>query len=245
MQQSGSCPRGPFCAFAHVESECPDYIFKLFFTFTERLFSLFSLHFYSLLPEPFVPEEPSFPTPSSPPPPRPPDPLPPQEASSSSPSRHNMGPGSSLGSVSDPFTPSTGSYVAKQGLLGGVLSLCEDVSGGAEPPSPWAGEGGYCRAPGFEREDQVRGLLPQQGMNHGFTFFVDFISNLLFDATINTTHFYPHPLFTFPLHHHSLWFQAKQRSFALEQRSRELSSTQSKQVKSHPQTELTSVFFPA
>lgn len=105
-------------------------------------------------PEPFVPEEASFPTPSSPPPPRPPDPLPAQEASSS-PSRHNMGPGS--GSVSDPFSPSTGSCVTEQGLLGSVLSLCEDLSGGAEPLSPWAGEGAYCRAPGFEREDQVRG----------------------------------------------------------------------------------------
>lgn len=105
-------------------------------------------------PEPFVPEEASFPTPSSPPPPRPPDPLPAQEASSS-PSRHNMGPGS--GSMSDPFSPSTGSCVTEQGLLGNVLSLCEDLSGGAEPLSPWAGEGAYCRAPGFEREDQVRG----------------------------------------------------------------------------------------
>uniref|UniRef100_A0A673CNK8 Unk zinc finger n=1 Tax=Sphaeramia orbicularis TaxID=375764 RepID=A0A673CNK8_9TELE len=62
MQQCGSCPRGPFCAFAHVE-------------------------------KPFVTEEPTFSTP-------------------------------------------------KQGLLG-------------SPLSPWAGEGGYGRAPGFEREDQV------------------------------------------------------------------------------------------
>uniref|UniRef100_A0A3Q3GMR3 Unk zinc finger n=1 Tax=Labrus bergylta TaxID=56723 RepID=A0A3Q3GMR3_9LABR len=122
MQQCGSCPRGPFCAFAHVE-------------------------------KPFVPDEPSFPTPGSPPPPRPPDPLPAQEASSS-PSRHSMGPGPGLGALSDPFSPSAGSCVQEQGLLGSVLSLCEDVSGGAEPLSPWAVEGGYCRAPGFEREDQ-------------------------------------------------------------------------------------------
>ncbi|TKS90174.1 RING finger protein unkempt -like protein [Collichthys lucidus] len=160
MQQCGSCPRGPFCAFAHVE-------------------------------KPFVPEEPSFPTPSSPPPPRPPDPLPAQEVSSS-PSRHNMAPGPSSGSLSDPFSPSAGSCVAEQGLLGSVLSLCEDVSVGAEPLSPWAGEGGYCRAPGFEREDQ-----------------------------------------------------AKQRSFALEQRNRELATTQSKQPPSpaplgHPGSSISS-----
>lgn len=124
MQQCGSCPRGPFCAFAHVDSK------------------------------PFIPEEPSFPTPSSPPPPRPPDPIPARETSSS-PSRLNVGPASAP--ASDHFTPaSVGSCVAEQGLLGNVLSLCEDAGGGAEPLSPWTGEGGYCRAPGFEREDQVR-----------------------------------------------------------------------------------------
>ncbi|XP_033936018.1 RING finger protein unkempt homolog [Pseudochaenichthys georgianus] len=133
MQQSGSCPRGPFCAFAHIE-------------------------------RPFSSEEPSFPTPSSPPPPRPPDPLPAQDACSS-PIRLRMG----SGSYSDPFSPSAGSCVAEQGLLGNVLSLCEDMSA-------WAGEGGYGRAPGFEREDQ-----------------------------------------------------AKQRSFALEQRHREFATAQSKQ----------------
>ncbi|XP_075889905.1 RING finger protein unkempt homolog isoform X2 [Nelusetta ayraudi] len=144
MQQCGSCPRGPFCAFAHVEKS-------------------------------FVPDEPSFPTPSSPPPPRLPDPLSVQEASS--PCRHRMVPGSACASASDPFSPSAGAYVAEQGLLGNVLSQCEELSGGAEPLSPWAaGEGGYCRAPGFEREDQ-----------------------------------------------------AKQRSFALEHRTRELVTTHSKQ----------------
>lgn len=60
------------------------------------------------------------------------------------------------GSVADPFSPSAASCVAEHGLLGSVLSLCENMSGGAEPLSPWAGEGGYGRAPGFEREDQVR-----------------------------------------------------------------------------------------
>uniref|UniRef100_A0A3Q0T060 Unk zinc finger n=1 Tax=Amphilophus citrinellus TaxID=61819 RepID=A0A3Q0T060_AMPCI len=101
MQQCGSCPRGPFCAFAHVESKSPQNT---------------SGHI------------------------------------SASPSSHNMG----SCSVSDPFSPSAGSCVAEQGLLGSVLSLCEDMSGSAEPQSPWAGEGGYGRAPGFEREDQVR-----------------------------------------------------------------------------------------
>ena len=68
-----------------------------------------------------------------------------------------MGPGAGSGSASDPFAPPAGLCVAEKGLLGNVLSLCEDLSGGAEPSSPWAGEGRYCRAPGFEREDQVRG----------------------------------------------------------------------------------------
>lgn len=133
---------------------------------SDDLFCNLTLHFYFALfkppPEPFVPEEPSFPTPSSPPPPRPPDPLPAQEASSS-PNRLNMGPGPGSASASDPFSPSAGSCVAEQGLLGSVLSLCEDASGGAEPLSPWAGEGGYCRAPGFEREDQVRWTDKERG----------------------------------------------------------------------------------
>lgn len=46
--------------------------------------------------------------------------------------------------------------MAERGLLGSVLSLCEEMSERAEPLSPWAGERGYGRAPGFEREDQVR-----------------------------------------------------------------------------------------
>uniref|UniRef100_A0A8C3GAP6 Unk zinc finger n=1 Tax=Cyclopterus lumpus TaxID=8103 RepID=A0A8C3GAP6_CYCLU len=106
MQQCGSCPRGPFCAFAHVES------------------------------------------------------------------KHNMG--HNPGCISDAFSPPAGSCVAEHGLLGSVLSLCEEISERAEPLSPWAG--GYGRAPGFEREDQ-----------------------------------------------------AKQRSFALEQRNRDLATGQSKQ----------------
>uniref|UniRef100_A0A3Q3EBG1 Unk zinc finger n=1 Tax=Hippocampus comes TaxID=109280 RepID=A0A3Q3EBG1_HIPCM len=65
---------------------------------------------------------------------------------------HNKG----LGQVGDPFSPSAGSHVAEQGLLGNVLSLCEDMRGAAEPLSSWVGEGGYGRAPGFEREDQAK-----------------------------------------------------------------------------------------
>uniref|UniRef100_A0A665VBG8 C3H1-type domain-containing protein n=1 Tax=Echeneis naucrates TaxID=173247 RepID=A0A665VBG8_ECHNA len=121
MQQSGSCPRGPFCAFAHVDSEL-------------------SAH-----------------------------------TSTHSPCQKNsltsfMGPGP--GSVSDPFSTAVGSCVAEQGLLGSVLSLCEDVSGGPGPLSPWVGEGGYGRAPGFEREDQVRRRREAQTpTNYTFSYF--------------------------------------------------------------------------
>uniref|UniRef100_A0A8C8J8B2 C3H1-type domain-containing protein n=1 Tax=Oncorhynchus tshawytscha TaxID=74940 RepID=A0A8C8J8B2_ONCTS len=85
MQQCGSCPRGPFCAFAHLD---------------------------------------------------------------------NSGRSGSLSG--GPFTPLGGLCVAEQGLLGKVLSLCEDVCVGNEPLSPWAREGGYGRAPGYEREDQAK-----------------------------------------------------------------------------------------
>uniref|UniRef100_A0A3P9Q2D4 Unk zinc finger n=1 Tax=Poecilia reticulata TaxID=8081 RepID=A0A3P9Q2D4_POERE len=112
MQQCGSCPRGPFCAFAHVESKIP-------------------------------PERPCVSTL--------PDPLPGHDVSQS-PGGHGM----RLGSASDHFSPSAVSCVAEQGLLGSVLSLCEGASGGGDPLSPWAGDRGYGRAPGFEREDQVR-----------------------------------------------------------------------------------------
>uniref|UniRef100_A0A8C6WH13 Unk zinc finger n=1 Tax=Neogobius melanostomus TaxID=47308 RepID=A0A8C6WH13_9GOBI len=122
MQQSGSCPRGPFCAFAHVE-------------------------------KPLMSEEcsSSCPTPGSPPAPRPPDPLPAPVPLSSS-------PGMIHGSTADLFSPILGSSscLPEQRLLGSVVSLCEEV-GGAEVLSPWAAaEGGYCRAPGFEREDQAK-----------------------------------------------------------------------------------------
>ncbi|XP_013885057.1 RING finger protein unkempt homolog [Austrofundulus limnaeus] len=140
MQQCGSCPRGPFCAFAHVE-------------------------------KPFVHEEPSFP--SSPPLQRPSD-LQSSQEGSLSPISHSIRPGPC--SSSELFSPSAACCAAEQGLLGSVLSLCEDARGGPDPLSPWVGGGGYGRAPGFEREDQ-----------------------------------------------------AKQRSFSFEQRSREFSTTQSKQ----------------
>lgn len=67
-----------------------------------------------------------------------------------------MGPVSVSGCTPDPFSVSGGSCAEEQGLVGSALSFCEHASGGTEPPSSWAGEGGYCRAPGFEREDQVR-----------------------------------------------------------------------------------------
>ncbi|XP_062388370.1 RING finger protein unkempt homolog isoform X1 [Sardina pilchardus] len=96
MQQCGSCPRGPFCAFAHVE-------------------------------KPPISESSPLPTPTSP--------LPHVSAS--------VAPGDDAGSV-----------VAEQGLLGRVL--CEEMLPLDAPISPWAGEGGYGRAPGFEREDQAK-----------------------------------------------------------------------------------------
>nr|XP_049615769.1 RING finger protein unkempt homolog isoform X4 [Syngnathus scovelli] len=118
MQQCGSCPRGPFCAFAHVEKA-------------------------------FVFEE-SFSSPRSPPPLCLPQPGPVEELADSR--GHNKG----LAHGSDPFSPPAGSHVAERSLLGSVLGLCEDMRGAAEPLSPWAGEGGYGRAPGFEREDQAK-----------------------------------------------------------------------------------------
>ncbi|XP_061665759.1 RING finger protein unkempt homolog isoform X2 [Syngnathoides biaculeatus] len=118
MQQCASCPRGPFCAFAHVEKA-------------------------------FVFEE-SFSSPRSPPPLRPTDPGSADEAADAR--GHNKG----LGHAADPFSPPVGSRVPEQGLLGSVLNLCEDMRGAADPLSPWVGDGGYGRAPGFEREDQSK-----------------------------------------------------------------------------------------
>ncbi|XP_056433598.1 RING finger protein unkempt homolog [Gadus chalcogrammus] len=145
MQQSGSCPRGPFCAFAHIE-------------------------------KPFVPDtEPPFPGPGSPLPPRLPEPhhAAPDPLPAGSPT---LGPGGPLGHRGDPghapsclglaFSPGTGGRgMAEQGLLGRVMAYCEEASGGGggggggptgEPLSPWGREGGYGRAPGFEREDQAK-----------------------------------------------------------------------------------------
>lgn len=115
---------------------------------------LYFAFLFKLPPEPLVSEDPPFST-SSPPPSRPPEPiLPPED--SSSPSRHSMGPVSVSGYTPDPFSVSGGSYAEEQGVLGSAPSFCEHARGGTEPPSLWAGEGGYCRAPGFERDDQVR-----------------------------------------------------------------------------------------
>lgn len=82
-----------------------------------------------------------------------------------------------------------GSCVAEHGLLGSVLSLCEDASGGAEPPSPWAGEGGYCRAPGFEREDQVRGTDKNMGVMRDYQ--INEGENPLLSDVIPATEAYP------------------------------------------------------
>ncbi|KAG7261747.1 hypothetical protein CRUP_021356 [Coryphaenoides rupestris] len=147
MQQSGSCPRGPFCAFAHLE-------------------------------KPFVPDsEASFPSPGSPLPPRLPEPHhPAQEPVSPVSLTMGAAAGGPLGSRADSghmagtgmaFSPGTvGRGMAEQGLLGRVMSFCEEAPGGGggggggssfgEPLSPWAREGGYGRAPGFEREDQAK-----------------------------------------------------------------------------------------
>ncbi|XP_046887647.1 LOW QUALITY PROTEIN: RING finger protein unkempt homolog [Hypomesus transpacificus] len=115
MHQCGSCPRGPFCAFAHLD-------------------------------KPPITEEPSCP-----PHPGPPEPHSAHEVPTS-PGGLGLGPGSQ----DESFSPSGGGCMAEQGILGRVLSMCEDVCGGGEPLSPWAGEGGYGRAPGFEREDQAK-----------------------------------------------------------------------------------------
>ncbi|KAJ3608075.1 hypothetical protein NHX12_025125 [Muraenolepis orangiensis] len=147
-EQSGSCPRGPFCAFAHVEKPCvPD-------------------------------SEPCVPSPGSPLPPRLPEPHHPG-AQEPVPAGHpNMGPGGGpLGARADSghaghlagclgmaFSPGSGGGhgMAEQGLLGRVMSFSEESSGGGgmgEPLlSPWARDGGYGRAPGFEREDQAKQL---------------------------------------------------------------------------------------
>ncbi|XP_027016230.2 RING finger protein unkempt homolog isoform X1 [Tachysurus fulvidraco] len=90
MQQSGSCPRGPFCAFAHLEKAS-------------------------------VSEDQTFP-----------------EFSSS--------PSSALTSA---ITDNP-----EQSLLGRILF--EETSILDPLTSIWAGEGGYGKAPGFEREDQAK-----------------------------------------------------------------------------------------
>ncbi|KAJ8334075.1 hypothetical protein SKAU_G00397140 [Synaphobranchus kaupii] len=115
MQQSGSCPRGPFCAFAHLD-------------------------------QPSVNEDiqQPFPNPSSP--------LLSGSMADESGQRSPSSPQGCFGG--GPFTPSSGVCIAEQGLLGRVL--CEESSSIDASLSPWAGEGGYGRAPGFEREDQAK-----------------------------------------------------------------------------------------
>ncbi|XP_063075575.1 RING finger protein unkempt homolog [Engraulis encrasicolus] len=120
MQQCGSCPRGPFCAFAHVE-------------------------------KPPISESAPLPTPTSP--------LPHVGvgvgvASSSSSCSGGGGLGMSSGPGEEHGVVGVGVAVAEQGLLGRVL--CEEALPLEVPMSPWASEGAYCRAPGFEREDQAK-----------------------------------------------------------------------------------------
>lgn len=112
---------------------------------------------FELLPEPLVSGEPPFPTPGSPLPSRPPEPVFAPEDSLSA-GKYSAGPVSASECTPDLFSVSGGSCAEEQGLLGSILSFCDNASGGAECQAPWIGDGGYCRAPGFEREDQVRNL---------------------------------------------------------------------------------------
>ncbi|KAL7856689.1 hypothetical protein SRHO_G00155880 [Serrasalmus rhombeus] len=91
MQQSGSCPRGPFCAFAHMEKAS-------------------------------VSEDRPFPECGS--------------------------------SPTIPCSTVVDSTTSEHGFLGRILD--EESSGLDTPLSLWAGEGGYGKAPGFEREDQAK-----------------------------------------------------------------------------------------
>ncbi|XP_018617116.2 RING finger protein unkempt homolog [Scleropages formosus] len=109
MQQSGSCPRGPFCAFAHLD---------------QRSISE---------------EDPSSPLPSG---------TMVEDSGQGSPSS----PQGCIGGSS--FLPSSGSCLTEQSLLGRVL--CDDAASLDAPLSRWVGDGGYGRAPGFEREDQAK-----------------------------------------------------------------------------------------
>uniref|UniRef100_A0A8C2PYI8 Unk zinc finger n=1 Tax=Cyprinus carpio TaxID=7962 RepID=A0A8C2PYI8_CYPCA len=115
IQQSGNCPRGPFCAFAHLESKpidckcvCGDCVLFLF-CFTEVTVSDEQL-----------------------------------AAQCSSP------PFETFCSASlDDFNQSGPNATTEEGLLGRIL-FEESSSLDASP----GGEGGYGKAPGFEREDQ-------------------------------------------------------------------------------------------
>ncbi|XP_030631114.1 RING finger protein unkempt homolog [Chanos chanos] len=95
MQQCGSCPRGPFCAFAHQEK--------------------------AVLSE----EQPGSPLPAN---------------------------TADDGTQRSPT--SAGPCPTEQSLLGRVVY--EESPNLDAPLSPWAAEGGYGKAPGFEREDQAK-----------------------------------------------------------------------------------------
>nr|XP_023692642.1 RING finger protein unkempt homolog isoform X2 [Paramormyrops kingsleyae] len=117
MQQSGACPRGPFCAFAHLEHP----------SINEEIQQVF-LNPSSPLPSGTMMDDTGQGSPGS--------------------------PQGCIGIGGAPFAPSSGACVPEQGLRGRLLG--EDSPGLDAPLTPWVGDGGYGRAPGFEREDQAK-----------------------------------------------------------------------------------------
>ncbi|XP_048869247.1 RING finger protein unkempt homolog isoform X2 [Brienomyrus brachyistius] len=115
MQQSGTCPRGPFCAFAHLEHP----------SINEEIQQVF-LNPSSPLPSGTMMED-----------------------------TGQGSPGSPQGCIGGaPFAPPSGACIPEQGLRGRLLG--EDSPSLDAPLTPWVGDGGYGRAPGFEREDQAK-----------------------------------------------------------------------------------------
>ncbi|MBN3306316.1 UNK protein, partial [Amia calva] len=141
IQQSGSCPRGPFCAFAHVDR-------RWNLTLTHTSAALRGL-------EPGCCDEAS-PTQAS-------LPLFPHGAveesglgspnSSHSAELHTVRHSPTHSSIVVYALGISMSLKSEQGMLGRLL--CMESSKMEAPLSSWAG-GGYGKAPGFEREDQVR-----------------------------------------------------------------------------------------
>lgn len=167
MQQSGTCPRGPFCAFAHLERKHFSFsssycLLPFLLLFSNALYpvpwmcvcrsvrvtlslSTRSSACLSLCTDPSINEEIQqvFLNPSSP--------LP---SGTMMEDTGQGSPGSPQGCIGGaPFAPSSGACIAEQGLRGRLLG--EDSPSLDAPLTPWVGDGGYGRAPGFEREDQV------------------------------------------------------------------------------------------